>query len=160
MSKPLCCPECGWVVRKHSNPFPTADVVIYHPDHGIVLIERKNPPFGIALPGGFVDEGESVEQAAVREMKEETGLDVTLLGVLGVYSAPGRDPRFHTMTVTFVGSVAHPEQLNAGDDADKAAFYPLDALPPKLCFDHGVAVGHFLQYLKGERCLAPCVEKP
>lgn len=158
MSDPLHCPKCHAVVRKYSNPFPTADVLVYHPEHGLVLIERGNEPHGFAIPGGFVDEGETIEHAAVREMKEEIGMDVELLGILGVYSHPKRDPRFHTMTVTFVGSVAHPEQLCAGDDAAKAAFYPLSQLPGKLCFDHDRAVEHFKAYLQGKRPLLPCAE--
>lgn len=158
MTAPLLCPQCGKIVRKHGNPSPTADVVIYHHDRGIVLVERGNEPFGMALPGGFVDMGETVEQAAVREMKEETGLDVELLGVLGVYSDPKRDPRFPTMTTTFVGQVANPDAICAGDDAAKAAFFPLDNLPTPLCFDHAKAVEHFRQFLAGQRPLLPCAE--
>lgn len=158
MTPPLLCPKCGEIVRVHGNPFPTADVVIYHPERGIVLVERSNEPFGMALPGGFIDMGETVENAAVREMKEETGLDVELQGVLGVYSDPSRDPRFPTMTVTFVGKVADPDAICAGDDAAKAAFFSLEALPMPLCFDHAKAVEHFRQYLAGQRPLLPCAE--
>ena len=133
-------------------------MVIYHPEYGIVLVERGHEPFGLALPGGFVEEGETVEAAAVREMKEETGLDVELTGVLGVYSHPNRDPRFHTMTVTFAGKAKNPADILAGDDAAKAAFYPLDTLPFPLCFDHDRAVRHFQDYLAGKRPLLPCAE--
>lgn len=158
MKKSVLCPQCGAEVSKYRNPFPTADVIIYHPGRGIVLVKRGHAPLGMALPGGFVEEGETVEQAAVREMREETGLDVELAGILGVYSAPNRDPRFHTMTVTFVGQAADPDALKAGDDAAEAAFYPLDALPSPLCFDHARAVDHFRQYLTGRRPLLPCSE--
>lgn len=158
MKKSGCCPQCGAEISKYRNPFPTADVVIYHPGHGIVLVERGHAPLGMALPGGFVEEGETVEQAAVREMREETGLDVELMGILGVYSDPRRDPRFHTMTVTFAGKVANPDALRAGDDAAQAAFYPLDRLPGPLCFDHERAVEHFRHYLAGKRPLLPCSE--
>ncbi len=155
---PVRCPKCGETVHRYRNPFPTADVVIYEPGLGVVLIRRANVPHGLALPGGFVDEGESVEHAAVREMKEETGLDVELLGILGVYSNPARDPRFHTMTVTYVGKAKNPQQLAAGDDAAQAAFYAPDVLPEALCFDHDLALEHFRQYLKGQRPLLPCAD--
>ena len=158
MKRNVTCPQCGAKLSKYRNPFPTADVVIYHPPRGIVLVKRGHEPLGMALPGGFVEEGESVEQAAVREMREETGLDVKLEGILGVYSDPERDPRFHTMTVTFVGKAAEPDALHAGDDAADAAFYPLNALPEPLCFDHARAVEHFRQYLAGQRPLLPCSE--
>lgn len=156
--KTLNCPSCGACINKYRNPFPTADVVIYHPEYGIVLVERGHDPLGMALPGGFIEEGETVEQAAVREMKEETGLEVELLGILGVYSAPDRDPRFHTMTVTFVGKPADPSAVQGGDDAATATFYPLDKLPQPLCFDHARAVEHFREYLAGHRPLLPCAE--
>lgn len=155
---PVLCPECGATVSAYRKPFPTADVIIYDPKLGIVLVRRGHEPLGMALPGGFVEDGESVEHAAVREMKEETGLDVILDGIIGVYSAPGRDPRFHTMTVTFAGHTDHPEQLKAGDDAAAAAFYPLNALPSPLCFDHARAIDDFKQHLGGKRPLLPCAE--
>lgn len=157
--KPVLCPECGAVVSKYRNPFPTADVIIYEPSRGIVLVRRGKEPLGMAIPGGFVEEGESVEHAALREMKEETGLDIVLDGILGVYSRPDRDPRFHTMTVTFVGHTDDPDRLTAGDDAAGAAFYPLDALPLPLCFDHDRAIQDFKKYLKGLRPLLPCAEE-
>lgn len=149
------CPHCQQNISKFNTPYVTADCVIYDPLLGIVLIERLNKPHGFALPGGFVDMGESVEDAARREMKEETGLDVNLLGILGVYSRPDRDPRFHTMTVTYIAEADNKEKLQAGDDALKANFYALDTIPP-LCFDHDEAVAHFRQYLKGTRTLLPC----
>jgi 8-oxo-dGTP diphosphatase len=125
------------------NPTPTVDIVIYAPDRGLVLVERKNPPPGWALPGGFVDYGETCEAAARREAKEETGLDVVLTGLLGVYSDPARDPRGHTMSVVYTAQALDVSRLVAGDDAGKAAFYPLDALPP-LAFDHGRIVQDFI----------------
>ena len=157
---PILCPGCGAVVSKYRNPSPTADVIVHDPARGVILVRRGNVPLGMAIPGGLVEEGESVEHAAVREMKEESGLDVILDGILGVYSAPDRDPRFHTMTVTFVGHTEHPEQLRAGDDAAAVAFYPLDDLPSPLCFDHDRAIADFREYLAGRRPLLPCAERP
>lgn len=117
----------------YRNPTPTVDVII-ETGGGIVLVERRNPPHGWALPGGFVDEGETVEAAAVREAKEETGLDVTLRALLHVYSEPERDPRQRTLSVTFVGRADGVPV--AGDDAARAQIFPLAALPEPLAFDH------------------------
>lgn len=155
MQKELTCPACGHSVIQYLNPAPTTDVVIYDPERGVVVIERANEPHGFALPGGFVDDGEQVEHAAVREMREETGLDVELLGVLGVYSRPDRDPRRHTMSVVFVGRPRDAAALKAGDDAARAAFYPLDRLPQPICFDHARILADFGRWLAGERTLAP-----
>ncbi|WP_456384119.1 NUDIX domain-containing protein [Persephonella sp.] len=110
---------------------------------GIVLIERKNPPLGLAIPGGFVDVGESVEQAVVREMKEETGLDVEIVRLLGVYSDPDRDPRFHTVSITFVCR-ATGEPV-ASSDAKVAKIYRLEDIPfNKLVFDHSKILQDYL----------------
>ncbi len=155
MENPILCPKCNTVVRKYQQPAPTTDVIIYDEQKGIVLIERKNAPLGYALPGGFIDMGEQVENAAIREMKEETNLDVELLGVLGVYSRPDRDPRFHTMTTTFIGKAKDPSMLNAGDDAAHAKFYPLNEIPKPLCFDHSKMIDDFLEYLDNKRTLCP-----
>lgn len=132
-SKP--CPHCGEDIVTYRNPVPTVDVIIYDPERGVVLIERSNPPLGWALPGGFVDYGETLEHAAVREAKEETGLDVTLTGLVGVYSMPCRDDRQHTISVTYSAVACNPGELMAGDDAGGAEFFSLDALPD-LVFDH------------------------
>ncbi|XPV75349.1 MAG: NUDIX domain-containing protein [Desulfovibrio sp.] len=129
------CPHCGETVEVFRNPVPTVDIVIENLQGEVLLIERKNPPHGWALPGGFVDYGESVEEAAVREALEETGLEVSLRGLLGVYSKPCRDARQHTISITFMAEAADLDSLEAGDDAGKAQFYPLDKLP-QLVFDH------------------------
>ena len=155
MQKHTPCPHCGGLITAYCNPTPTVDVVIYAPARGVVLIERANPPHGYALPGGFIDEGETAEAAAVREMREETSLDVTLDGLLGVYSHPKRDPRMHTMSVVFVGHAANPDALRAGDDARKASFYALDAVPSPLAFDHAQILEDFRAVLRSERTLAP-----
>jgi ADP-ribose pyrophosphatase YjhB (NUDIX family) len=115
------------------NPFPTVDIII-EVEGGIVLIERKNPPHGWAIPGGFVDYGETVEAAAVREAKEETGLDVRLTGLLGVYSDPSRDPRHHTISTVFFASATG--QPIADDDAVDAGVFTEDTLPNDIVFDH------------------------
>jgi 8-oxo-dGTP diphosphatase len=115
------------------NPVPTVDIIIELPD-GIVLIERKNEPHGWAIPGGFVDTGETVEQAAVREAKEETGLDVSLVRQFHVYSDPKRDKRMHTLSVVFIAMAdGTPE---AADDAKSAGVFREGNLPNNLCFDH------------------------
>ncbi len=132
-SKP--CPHCGEDVAVYRNPVPTVDIIIYDPCKGVVLIERKNPPLGWALPGGFVDYGETLEFAAVREAKEETNLDVVLTGLVGVYSMPCRDERQHTISVTYSAVARCIDCLKAGDDAGRAKFYQFGDLP-ELVFDH------------------------
>jgi 8-oxo-dGTP diphosphatase len=134
----------------YRNPLPTVDVLLYVPGRGVVLVERKNPPFGWALPGGFVDYGESCETAARREAKEETGLTVELTGLLGVYSEPDRDPRHHTISVVYTAQAVDLSELAAGDDAAQAVFHPVDALPP-LAFDHARIVGDYLRHLENLR---------
>ncbi|MEW6586398.1 MAG: NUDIX hydrolase, partial [Nitrospirota bacterium] len=115
------------------NPFPTVDIII-ELDQGIVLIKRKNPPEGWALPGGFVDYGESLESAAAREAKEETGLDIELVRQFHAYSDPARDPRHHTITVVFVAKAKGA--VKAGDDAKDVGVFQKDSLPEPLAFDH------------------------
>lgn len=154
MKKTVICPHCGKPYSAWRNPTPTADVVIYDPERGVVIIRRKNIPHGYALPGGFIDEGEMAETAAKREMLEETGLDVELTGLLGVYSRPDRDPRQHTITTAFTGRAKNPEALKAGDDASAAAWYKLDNLPEPLVFDHKKILADFAETLAGKRCVA------
>ena len=134
MKDQLLCPHCGKIVKAYRNPFPTVDIII-EMDEGIVLIKRKNPPFGWALPGGFVDYGESLQASAVREAKEETSLDVTLVSEFGAYSEPDRDPRMHTITVVFIAKAEGEPQ--AADDAAEIGIFYKDTLPKKLAFDHG-----------------------
>ncbi len=128
---------------EYRNPTPTVDVII-ETDAGIVLIERSNAPLGWALPGGFVDEGERVEDAARREAMEETQLDVTLRALLYVYSDPGRDPRQHTMSTVFVARAAGTP--SAGDDARAVAVFPLADLP-ELAFDHRQILDDYARWL-------------
>jgi 8-oxo-dGTP diphosphatase len=139
------CELCGRPLETYRNPTPTVDIIIQCPGRGIVLIERGNTPFGWALPGGFVDYGETVEGAAVREALEETGLAVELTGLLGVYSDPDRDPRKHTMSVVFTATPLDVSKLGAGDDAKNAVIFPLDGLPSPLVFDHGKIVSDYVR---------------
>jgi 8-oxo-dGTP diphosphatase len=135
-------------VPRPVTPPVAADVIIEladRPGRPIVLIERRNPPPGHALPGGFVDIGETVESAARREAREETGLDVHLLGLLGVYSEPGRDPRGHTISIVFVGE-ARGEPA-AGDDAAGIVVADPEA-PPPLAFDHEQILRDYLRRLR------------
>ncbi|MBK1645410.1 NUDIX hydrolase [Thiocapsa imhoffii] len=129
------------------TPLLAADVIIVltdHPGRPIVLIERLNPPPGWAIPGGFVEVGEQVEAAAVREAREETGLAVTLRGLLGLYSDPRRDPRGHTVTAVYVGeAVGTPRAM---DDARAVGIYPVSALPPVLAFDHAQVLQDYVRY--------------
>ena len=123
------------------------DVIIELPDRPgrpIVLICRQNPPLGWALPGGFVDIGESVEAAAVREAREETGLDVTLKELLGCYSDPQRDLRGHTASLVYVAQASGNPR--AGDDAAALAIFAADRPPPGLVFDHAKILGDYLVY--------------
>lgn len=132
----------------YRNPTPTVDVIIRCQDR-IVLIRRRNPPLGWALPGGFVDEGETVEHAAIREAMEETGLQVTLDQLLYVYSDPSRDSRQHTLSVVFTGHAEGTPQ--AADDADEAKLFSLDDLP-ELVFDHARIVADYAHFIQsGER---------
>ncbi|MGB9616670.1 MAG: NUDIX domain-containing protein [Desulfomonilaceae bacterium] len=138
----VICPQCGAEVRTYRNPIPTADVIIVHKD-GVVLIKRKNPPYGWALPGGFIDYGETAEQAAVREAQEETGLRVSDLKLFGVYSAPDRDPRQHTITIVF--SAHTDESPHGGDDAAEARVFSWNRLPEPMAFDHAKILRDFFQ---------------
>ncbi len=148
MVKTLNCPNCGCAVEKFKNPFPTVDIII-EVKEGIVLISRKNPPIGWAIPGGFIDYGEAAETAAVREAEEETSLKVTDLRLLGVYSAPERDPRMHTISVTFTAKAAGAPK--AKDDAIDARVFNRETLPSPLCFDHAqILRDYFIRKERGE----------
>ena len=136
------CPKCGEPSEIHRNPVPTVDIII-ETKGGIVLIKRKNPPPGWALPGGFVDYGESLEEAAIREAREETGLKVELSGQFHTYSDPDRDPRLHTISTVFIAR-AQGEPV-AGDDAGAAAIFTAENLPP-LAFDHARILADYFRH--------------
>lgn len=139
----ISCPSCGSEVKIHRNPIPTVDIII-ELEIGIVLIERRNKPLGWALPGGFVDYGETLESAAVREAREETSLEVSNLRLLGCYSDPARDDRMHTISTVFIATgqgVPH-----AADDALNLAIFELSSLPKHLCFDHARILADYAAY--------------
>lgn len=127
---------------RYKNPVPTVDIIIemYEPDNQdsktnkIVLIDRKNPPYGWAIPGGFVDYGETLEQAATREAYEETGLKVELIRQFHTYSDPARDKRKHTISTVFIARSSGTPR--AADDAKEAVSFSIDDLPDNLAFDH------------------------
>jgi 8-oxo-dGTP diphosphatase len=133
------CSQCGAAIPVYKNPVPTVDIII-ELENGIVLIERRNPPHGWALPGGFVDYGESYEDAAVREAKEETDLEVTLIRQFHTYSNPDRDQRRHTASTVFIAAaVGVPRGL---DDALRARVFNRHNLP-ELAFDHALILSDY-----------------
>ena len=131
--------------KEYKNPIPTVDIII-EMEGGIVLIKRKNPPYGWALPGGFVEYGESLEDAAIREAKEETGLDVVELRQFHTYSDPDRDPRHHTISTVFTGKGRG--FLKGSDDAVEAKIFTEDNLPDEIAFDHRKILDDYFKYIK------------
>ena len=127
------------------NPAPTVDAVVLLPGDRVVLVRRKNPPHGWAIPGGFVDEGERLDVAAAREASEETGLSVTLLEQFHSYSDPARDPRRHTISTVYLATASG--QPHGGDDAAEARAFPWDALPDPIVFDHREILADVRRYL-------------
>jgi ADP-ribose pyrophosphatase YjhB (NUDIX family) len=134
------------MAEKPRNPLLTVDIIIEVGGDQIVLIERKNPPYGWALPGGFVDYGESLEKAALREAKEETSLDVTLTEQFYTYSDPSRDPRHHTVSTVFIARAGG--EPKGGDDARAARLFGEDHLPLALAFDHARILQDYFKFKK------------
>ncbi|PLZ99606.1 NUDIX hydrolase [Fischerella thermalis CCMEE 5268] len=131
----------------YQNPVPTVDIIIElldRPHRPIVLIERHNPPLGWAIPGGFVDYGETVETAARREALEETGLEVELIEQFHVYSDPARDRRKHTISIVFLATAKG--EPKAGDDAKGIEIFESWRVPENLCFDHDIILRDYWQY--------------
>jgi len=142
----IVCPRCGKEVETYRNPLPTVDVIIEVESRGIVLIRRKNPPYGWAIPGGFVDYGESLEEAARREAKEETNLDVQSLRQLHTYSDPGRDPRHHSISTVYVAVARGFPQ--AKDDALDVGVFTAFTLPDEIAFDHRTILDDYFRSIE------------
>jgi ADP-ribose pyrophosphatase YjhB (NUDIX family) len=132
--KTIQCPICNNEIEIHRNPIPAVDIIIEIESKGIILIKRRNFPYGWAIPGGFVDYGESLEEAAVREAKEETNLKVKLVRQFHTYSAPRRDPRHHSISTAYVAKGKGKPQ--AKDDAIEIGIFNESDLPGEIAFDH------------------------
>ena len=128
------CPKCQHDIEIHQNPIPTVDIIIEIASKGILLIKRKNPPYGWAIPGGFVDYGESLEEAALREAKEETNLDIKLIRQFHTYSDPERDPRHHSISTVYIAKAKGIPK--AKDDALEIGIFNESNLPDEIVFDH------------------------
>ena len=132
------------------SPRVAVDTIIELPE-GIVLIERNNPPYGWALPGGFVDYGESLEEAALREAYEETSLKIQLKEQLHTYSDPGRDPRGHTITTVYIAEARGTPR--PADDAKNVGVFTKDNLPRPLAFDHERILGDYFRWKAGQKVI-------
>ncbi len=132
--KTIPCPKCKNEIEVYQNPIPTVDIIIEIEPKGIVLVKRKNPPYGWAIPGGFVDYGESLEEAAVREAKEETNLNVKLIRQFHTYSDPKRDLRHHSISSVYIAKAKGVPQ--AEDDALEIEIFNESNLPDEIAFDH------------------------
>jgi ADP-ribose pyrophosphatase YjhB (NUDIX family) len=132
--KTIECPKCKNEIEVYQNPIPTVDIIIEIKSKEIVLIKRKNPPYGWAIPGGFVDYGETLEETAVREAKEETNLDVKLIKQFHTYSDPQRDPRHHSISTVYIGKGDGIPR--AKDDALEIGIFNKSNLPTEIAFDH------------------------
>jgi len=134
-------------MKEHRNPVPTVDIIIEitrrDGKRGVVLIERKNPPFGWAIPGGFVDYGETLEHAAIREAKEETSLNIRLKHQMHTYSEPDRDPRQHTISTVYIAEAEGTPV--AQDDAKNTGIFTEEEIVFPLAFDHRAILTDYFQ---------------
>lgn len=147
MSKKIIqCPKCQNKIEVYQNPIPTVDIIIEIEPKGIVLIKRKNPPYGWALPGGFVDYGESLDEAALREAKEETNLDVQLVKQFYTYSDPKRDPRHHSISTVYIAKGKGIPK--AKDDALEIGIFHESNLPDEIAFDHREILKDYFKSIK------------
>ena len=143
MKGTIRCSKCQNEIEIYHNPIPTVDIIIEIESKGIVLIKRKNPPYGWAIPGGFVDYGESLEEAAQREAKEETDLDVKSLRQFHTYSDPKRDPRHHSISTVYIAKgLGLPE---AKDDAVEIGIFDESNLPDEIAFDHRLILADYFR---------------
>ncbi len=140
----LRCPRCGAAVKIYRNPIPTVDIIIEY-SGGIVLIKRQNEPRAWALPGGYCDYGESLEEAAVREAREETGLEVRLIEQFHTYSDPHRDLRQHNISTVFIAQ-AEKGDLRADDDAQNVGIFREGDIPSPLA--HDLILQDYFRYKK------------
>jgi 8-oxo-dGTP diphosphatase len=131
-------------MKTSRTPEPTVDTIIELDSGGIVLVKRKSPPPGWGLPGGFIEYGESAEDAAIREAREETSLQVQLVELFHVYSDPKRDPRKHTISTVFIAKASGVPE--GGDDAAEARIFTEDDLPSPLAFDHAEILRDYFAY--------------
>ena len=134
-------------MKEYKSPSLAVDIIIINRDGNIVLIERKNEPYGWAIPGGFVDYGETLVDAAIREAKEETCVDITIVDRLGIYDAPDRDPRQHVISAVFIAT-AFGQTPKPADDAKNLKQFTLDELPEDLAFDHNKILEDFKGWAK------------
>jgi len=135
--------------EKYRIPAVTVDIIIEIPGGGVVLIERRNPPIGWALPGGFVDYGESLEAAAIREAREETSLEVSLIEQFHTYSDPARDSRRHTISTVYIATATGTPR--AGDDAAEIGVFREGELPDPIVFDHRKILDDYFHQRSGKK---------
>ena len=143
--------------KVYKSPSVAADIIILCDGNKIALIERKNPPYGWAIPGGFVDYGESLESAAAREALEETSLTISILGQLKTYSAPERDPRQPVISTVFLAT-AYGQTPKAADDAKNIKLFELNDLPKELAFDHATILDDFVYLVEHGLLELDCVD--